>query len=69
MSMAAPVRGMSFIITVFLAVFISGEKLVPKDWLALSLAVGAVFVFASAESDRSLGKKTGETAQVVEREG
>ena len=48
-SIAAPIRGMSFIVTAFLAVWISSERLFLKDYLAMALAIFAIIVFSVGE--------------------
>lgn len=52
MSIAAPIRGMSFLVAVFLAVIFSGEKICTKDFVAIGLVVAALAVFSSAEAER-----------------
>lgn len=45
-SIASPIRGMSFVITALLAVWISHERLFLKDYLAMILALAAIIIFA-----------------------
>jgi len=50
-SIASPIRGMSFVITAFLAVWISSEKLYLKDYLAMALALISIIVFSIGERE------------------
>ena len=50
-SIASPIRGMSFVITAFLAVWISSEKLYLKDYLAMALALISIVVFSIGERE------------------
>jgi drug/metabolite transporter (DMT)-like permease len=45
-SLASPIRSMSFIITALLAVTLSGERLFAKDYFALILVIAAILVFS-----------------------
>jgi drug/metabolite transporter (DMT)-like permease len=46
-STASSIRSLGFIVTILLAIFISHEKLSPKDWIAVALAVIAVLILGS----------------------
>jgi drug/metabolite transporter (DMT)-like permease len=50
-SIASPIRGMSFVVTAFLAVWISSEKLYLKDYLAMALALISIIVFSIGERE------------------
>ena len=45
-SLASPIRSMSFVITAVLAVTLSGERLFTKDYIALVLVAAAIVVFS-----------------------
>jgi drug/metabolite transporter (DMT)-like permease len=61
-SLASPIRSMSFVITAMLAVTLSGERLFAKDYVALVLVAAAILVFSFGGSSNG-----GETAHSSER--
>jgi drug/metabolite transporter (DMT)-like permease len=65
-SVAAPIRGMSFVITALLAVWFSSERLFMKDYIAMTLAIAAVAVFAlgQAPAERETKQKNSERSLV-----
>lgn len=52
-SIASPIRGMSFVVTAFLAVWISSEKLYLKDYLAMALALVSIIIFSVGEKPQN----------------
>lgn len=57
-STGATVRGLSFLVTVLLAVVFSKESLSAKDYLGILLAVGAVVLFGFPQEEREPDKNT-----------
>ena len=46
-SVASTIRSLCFVITIFLAIFLSQEKLTTKDWIAVVFAVLALILFGT----------------------
>ncbi len=51
-AVASTIRSLCFVITIFLAVFLSHEHLTLKDWVAVGFAVVSVVLFGSGVNER-----------------
>lgn len=49
-SVATTIRSLGFVVTIGLAVFLSQERLTPREWVAVVFATLAVILFGSSET-------------------